>query len=224
MTFSPTEHHRRSTRLPTYDYSWPGGYFMTVCAHSRKSIFGKVVDGNMRPNWLGQIVSDCWSDIPLHFPDVELDAFVVMPNHLHGIVLVGLNRPPGRREPGAATDGRGAACCAPTGTTTSWPFAGPCAGALGAIVRSFKSAVTRRVNAVRRSPGRAVWQRNYYEHVIRNPDDLAEIRQYIADNPLKWESDKENLAWTGGSSGRGVACYAPTFTSIGRHACQTLWR
>ena len=194
MASSPDERNRRSIRLPTYDYSQAGGYFVTICTHNRKVMFGHIVEGDMRPNRLGELVRDCWREIPLHFPEVELDAFIIMPNHVHGVVLVGLNRARGCGEPGAVADCRGAACCAPTGAVERWSFTGPSAGGLGTIVRSFKSAVTRRINVVRGSPGRTVWQRNYYEHVIRNADDLAEIRRYTADNPMKWDRDKENPA------------------------------
>jgi REP element-mobilizing transposase RayT len=201
MTFDPAGHHRRSLRLPTYDYSQPGGYFVTICAHNRRSIFGKTVDGNMRLNWLGEMVSDCWRDIPLHFPEVELDAFVVMSNHLHGVVVIrDLNERTWRGD-----GGRGTACCAPTVV----PFGKMQRGSLSTIIRSFKSAAAKRINELRSTPGRRVWQRNYCEHVIRNREDLDEIRQYIADNPLKWEFDTENPV-NERRSRQGKACLAPT--------------
>jgi len=188
------ERKRRSIRLPTYDYSGPGGYVVTICTHQRKCIFGDIVNGEMRLNDPGRIVADCWREIRGHFADVELDEFVVMPNHLHGIVVIRDTDERTWRGEG----GRGKACLAPTSTS----FGKPPPQSLSAIVGSFKSAAAKRINELRSTPGRPVWQRNYYEHIIRNPDDLAETRQYIADNPLQWEFDRENIEATGG---RGTA-------------------
>ena len=161
---------RRSIRLPAYDYALPGAYYVTVVTKDRQAMFGEVVDGVVRMNGYGQAVDACWSEIAVHFPRVTPDAFVVMPNHIHGIVVI--------NDVGAQHAGPLRNNVVP--------------GSLGAIVRSFKSASTKRINLLRNAPGALVWQRNYYEHVIRADDDLDRIRQYILDNPLRWEMDEYN--------------------------------
>ncbi len=177
MAFSADIHRRRSLRLKDYDYAQAGTYFVTVCTQNRECLFGEVVDGVMRLNAAGRMVAFAWQAIADHFPQVDVDAFVVMPNHMHGIiVLIG--------------DGRGTACRAPTREQ----FGKPVPGSIPTIMRSFKSAATKRINELRNTPGVPVWQRNYYEHVIRNEDDLARIREYIASNPLQWALDRENPA------------------------------
>ena len=173
--------NRRSIRLRGYDYSQAGVYFVTICTHNRRSeksfapyLFGEIVDGEMVLNDVGRLVAKCWRDIPAHFPHVELDEFIVMPNHVHGILLI--------------ANCRGTACRAPTGER----FGKPIGGSLPTIVRSFKSAATKRINERRNEPGMKFWQRNYYEHIIRNEGELSDIREYIVNNPLKWEFDREN--------------------------------
>jgi len=185
MTFNPDERERRSTRLPTYDYSLAGAYFVTICAHNRTCIFADIADGEIRLNDLGRVVTECWNEIPRHFPGVELDVFAVMPNHLHGIAM--LPRDEWCTEVNDNT-GRGKACLAPTPRR----FGTPPPNSLSSIIGSFKSAASRRINILRRTPGAPVWQRNYYEHVIRNREDLHEVQQYILDNPLRWAMDNEN--------------------------------
>jgi len=184
----PSAHHihrRRSIRLKEYDYSQAGVYFLTICAHKQACLFGEIVDGKMRSNEAGRTVEQCWDAIPDHFPSMELDEFVAMPNHIHGIVVLA---------------GEGVACNAPT----SGPGRGvarnalvsrmsgisPKSGSLAVMIRSFKSAATQRINALRGAPGTPVWQRNYYEHIIRDEPELAHIREYIRDNPARWELDK----------------------------------
>lgn len=165
---------RRSIRLKGYDYTRPGAYFVTISTHQGKPLFGDVADGVMMLNEYGGIVRACWEAIPEHFPDVETDAFVVMPNHVHGVIVIHEHSVRARH---ART---GAACC----PRTERP--GVAAGSLGAIVRSFKSACTKHINAMRGTPGAPVWHRNYYERVIRNERELNAIRQYILDNPARW--------------------------------------
>lgn len=191
MTYDPTRHHRRSIRLKGYDYTQPGAYFVTICTHERTCLFGEVVDGVMVLNAWGEIVREEWFRTARLRPYVVLheDEFVVMPNHVHGIIwivdAVGANR---RFAPTTRV--------APTrGTPT--PPAGPDAGSLGAIIGQFKSAVTKHINAHRGTPGAPVWQRNYYEHIIRNEQALNAIRRYIAENPLRWHLDRYNSAAVG---------------------------
>ena len=180
MRFDPERHHRRSIRLKGYDYSQPGTYFITICAHDRACLFGEVVDGEMRLNEYGHIVRRCWEEIPLHFPHAELDTFVVMPNHVHGIVILTV---------GARHD-VGARHAVPLPHTEQ--FGKPVPGSIPTIVRSFKSATTRHINALRGTPGAPVWQRNYYEHIVRNEESLNRIREYILTNPIRWAMDWEN--------------------------------
>ena len=173
---------RRSIRLPAYDYRWPGAYFVTVCTKNRECLFGDVRDGNIVPNEFGRIVESSWANIPIHFPFVSLDAFVLMPNHVHGVlVLTEVER-----------DAVGARHALPLQREPLRRFQKPPAESLSSVIGSFKSASTRQINLLRGTPGASVWQRNYYEYVIRNEQDLLAIRQYIRDNPVRWDQDEEN--------------------------------
>ncbi|MEW5700830.1 MAG: transposase [Candidatus Zixiibacteriota bacterium] len=174
MNTNHTLPHRRSVRIAGYDYTRAGAYFVTICTRDRACILGDVVDGTVHLNPLGCAARHEWMVIPTHHPQVVLDVFVVMPNHVHGIII--LSHPSGtaRRAP------------------TEERFARPVAGSLPTIVRAFKSASTRSINLLRRTPGAAVWQRNYYEHVIRNEDELLRAREYIVNNPLRWSLDRDN--------------------------------
>ncbi len=178
MTYNPEIHHRRSIRLKGYDYSHSGAYFVTICAYKKECIFE---DETIR-----QIIIDEWLSLPVQFQNAGLDEFRVMPNHLHGIVCVesvgaGLALPIHKsgfslpdNEPKAE---KGGPRPAPT---------------LGDIVCVFKSKATVHVNRLRNRAGSPVWQRNYYEHIIRSEDELNRVRQYIISNPVKWEEDIEN--------------------------------
>lgn len=181
--YDPQRHHRRSIRLKEYDYTQPGAYFITICTHGRAPLFRDVVDGEMRLNEYGEIVCAEWFKTVQLRPYVVLheDEFVVMPNHIHGIVWIVDDVGATRR-------------VAPTKTN---PPAGPAPGSIGAIVGQFKSAVTRRINQRRGTPGVRVWQRNYYEHIIRHERALNAIRRYIAENPLRWHLDRYNPHATG---------------------------
>ncbi|KPL89058.1 transposase [Ardenticatena maritima] len=182
--YDPNRHHRRSIRLKGYDYTQPGAYFVTICTHERAHLFGRVVDGEMVLNAWGEIVRDEWFRTADIRANVELyaDEFVVMPNHVHGIIWI------------VETDLVGAQRrCAPTGPSPGGITPNNVApGSLGAIVRAFKSAVTRRINIQRNTPGGRIWQRNYYEHIIRTQRALHAIRRYIADNPRRWHLDRHN--------------------------------
>jgi putative transposase len=140
-------------RLAGFDYSSAGAYFVTVCTRNRQCLFGEIVEGQIRCNQTGELVAWCWGEIPHHFPHVILDAFVVMPNHVHGVLLL--------------TDAVGAGHAQPLPT----------------IVGSFKSAASARV-------GTSIWQRNYWEHIVRSERALNRIRRYIAENPSQWETDQ----------------------------------
>ena len=169
---------RRSVRLSEYDYAGAGAYFLTVVTDSRALLFGAVVDDEMRLNDLGRIVEDEWLRTAEVRQNVLLDSHVVMPNHFHGILIL---QDSGRDTVGATRR----VARAPVSS-------GPQPGSIGAIMAQFKSLVAKRINAHRGSPGAVVWQRSFYEHIIRNETDLDETRRYIAENPLKWALDAEN--------------------------------
>lgn len=190
--YDPNRHHRRSIRLPDWDYRTHAFYFITICTHNRENLFAAEPPA--------EIAANRWSLIPQqpHAKGVILDEWVIMPNHLHGLLLL-----PGLSHDGKSGEGeeiiftglpfdmRYAALrpteIAPGGRPKTLP------GSLGAIVGTYKSGVTRRINAVRRTPGQRVWQRGYYEHIVRNHHELARIQTYIRENPARWAEDQENL-------------------------------
>ena len=179
MTYDRFKHHRRSVRLPEYDYAQPGAYFVTMVTHGRECLFGEVVNAVVRLNEYGEIVEDCWRDVAAHFPTARPDTFIVMPNHFHGIIVI-------------MDDRRGMACHAPTAPESKRRFAQPIACSLAAIVGSFKSAVTKRINVLRGTPGWSVWQRNYHDEIVRDDDELRAKREYIVYNAARWDVDREN--------------------------------
>jgi len=189
MPYDPNRHHRRSIRLKGYDYSQAGAYFITLCTQDRACLFGKVVNGEMRLNDAGRMVLAEWNRLPERFPHLVLDAFVVMPNHVHGILVI--------TDP-APTAGAtlGATVGATVGATL---VVAPTAPTVGNIIGAFKSRVTvEYIRGVKTSgwpPFRGrLWQRNYYEHIIRNERALNAIRQYIMENPRRWHMDREKEA------------------------------
>ncbi|MCX7838639.1 MAG: transposase, partial [Anaerolineae bacterium] len=163
-------------------------YFVTIVTRNRECLFGDVVDGAMRVNAWGQIVVECWDALPTHFPNVELDAFVVMPNHVHGIIVIVDDAAPRRGEAffGLSRKPKNASPLHPQ------PPRGTQSGSVGAIIQNFKSVSARKINASRDTAGAPVWQRNYYEHIIRNEKSLHAIRAYIENNPAHWAQDDEN--------------------------------
>ena len=188
---TPDFHHRRSIRLKEFDYSLPGAFFVTICTHQREHLFGEIVNEVMVLNGFGRISREEWQKTALIRSEIELGEFVIMPNHFHGIIWI--------------VDGRGTARCrgtarrAPTGvlgetsadfTPTYEQFGKSVVGSIPTIVRAFKSAVSRRINLARGTPGRPVWQRNYWEHIIRDEQDLHNAQAYILNNPAQWESDE----------------------------------
>lgn len=167
------KHQRQSIRWFAYDYAQAGAYFVTICTHDHVCLFGRVVGEAMELNPAGKAVWECWYAIPRHFPQVALDEFIVMPNHVHGIVVIGDGRARHASPLPARPQGLGRR-------------------SVGSIVGAYKSSVCRRVNAIGGTPGAVLWQRNYYEHVIRNERQLSRIRRYIAENPANWMLDYEN--------------------------------
>jgi len=179
MTYDPHNHHRRSIRLKGYDYARAGAYFVTICTRNRECLFGEVVDGKLWLNDAGRIVADVWEWLGIQYDYVELDEWVVMPNHLHGIIVI------------VDDDRRGGSRTAPTRTAPTPPTQRK---PIGRLVGAFKTVSTKHINEHRGTPGVPVWQRNYYEHIIRNDPSLQRIRAYIANNPLRWHHDRENPA------------------------------
>ncbi len=174
-----TPHRRRSIHLPEYDYTIPGAYFVTLCTQDRRPIFGDVMDGCMRLNEAGRMVQAVWEELPARYSCVRTDAFIIMPNHVHGIIVLADGPVV---SPGHVGEG-----LKPSPTQRH---------GLPEIVRAFKTFSARSVNAIRRSPGRPVWQRGYYERVVRRCEDINRIRAYILDNPRRWELDRDNIRRT----------------------------
>jgi len=170
---------RRSIRLRGFDYTQPGGYFVTICTCGRENLLGEVVAHEMRLNSFGKAVAEAWRAIPSHFHLAEIDAFAVMPNHIHGIIMLEAEVGAKRASPLRQREARGTA-----------------KGSLPTVVQSFKSAAARSVNQIRGTPGKPLWQRGYFERVIRGPDELDLIRGYIEQNPLLWQLDQENPSRT----------------------------
>ena len=168
--------HRKSIRLKEFDYSQPGEYFATICTHDRRCFLGEVIGEEMRLNENGKTVARCWADIPTHFSNVELDVFTAMPNHIHGIIVL--------TEPESVA----AIHESPLPTTQEQRRKMK----LSKIVGRFKMITAKEINLLRGDSGKSVWQRNYYEHIVRNEKDLNNIREYITNNPLKWALDEEN--------------------------------
>ncbi len=173
MSYDPEIHNRRSIRLPGYNYSQPGAYFVTICTHNRACLFGEIVNGKMIVNSMGQVATSCWEEIPAHHPYITQDAFVIMPNHVHGILYINLQS----GENVGAND-YSPYTSRPTGTSKS----------LGSVVRGFKIGVTKWVR--QNTKTKTLWQRGFYEHIIRNDDDLNMVREYILANPENWKRDK----------------------------------
>jgi len=178
MKYNREKHHRRSVRLPGYDYSNPGAYFVTICSWQKECLFGEIVDGNMKLNDYGKAVQQEWMCTEDKRPNIKLDEYVVMPNHFHGILVINYSMNVLRR---------GVLQYAPTGVGLRSP-----SQTIGAIIRGFKSAVTKSINISRNIPDMHVWQKNYFERVIRNEKELFRIREYIRFNTVQWDMDEEN--------------------------------
>ena len=171
-------HRRKSIRLQEYDYASTGAYFVTICTHDKKCLFGEVIDEKMIQSPIGEIAESCWQEIPQHFEHVDLDYFVIMPNHIHGILFFSDH-----------DDCRGVQLNAPT-DANFYAKISPNKNTLSVIIRTFKAAVTRqcRLNGYEHFK----WQRSFFDRVIRNDDELNKIREYILYNPLKWQFENEN--------------------------------
>jgi putative transposase len=242
MKYNPDKHKRRSIRLRGYDYSAPGAYFITICTHQRQCLFGEIVAGQMELNATGLWVQSCWQRLPHRFSQLTLDVFVIMPNHLHGILWLGddrsldedrsgrgeafgqksLEQPeifvpnaspphkpnvsPNQPNGDADTPRKGEAfgqkmleqseVFVPNASPLPTPYNSPIppngtkSGSIAAIVQNFKSITTRRINQIQNNTGRTLWQRNYYERIIRDNTALQNIQDYIRNNPQSWQQDR----------------------------------
>jgi putative transposase len=167
-------HDRKSIRLKDYDYSTPGEYFITICTYNRECIFGEVIDEEMRLSREGNIVNQEIKKIPEYYPNIEMDTFIIMPNHIHGIIVL--------------TEPVGAIHESPLRMTQYQRRIMK----LPKIIGRYKMITAKEINILRRSSGVPIWQRGYYEHIIRNERELNNIHDYIANNPVKWFYDDEN--------------------------------
>jgi putative transposase len=184
MNPSREKPRRRSIRLRAYDYTQAGAYFITIVAHNRAMLFSDIAGGESRLNDFGRIVEEVWTNLPKHYSGVQCDAFIIMPNHIHGIITlkesdVGAGFKPALHI--SIVEQRAGLNPAPTRRH-----------GLPEMVRGLKTFSARGINERRHTPGAPVWQRNYYEHVIRDDGELLRVREYIMNNPLEWETDREN--------------------------------
>ncbi len=167
---TPFYRRRKFLRLPEYDYSQPGAYFVTICTQERKPIFGEIRNGIMGLNICGCVIVDCWMWIMKQYPYVFLDEWMIMPNHFHGIIVI------------QDMECRGGSRAAPTQKRKP----------LGQLIGAFKTVAAQSIRRVTGINGQKVWQRNYFEHIIRDEKSWLKIQEYILTNPLRWELDREN--------------------------------
>jgi putative transposase len=186
MNSAPELPRRKSIRLQSYDYSLSGAYFVTICSHGKRCLLGSVAGKSVELSSAGEIVRTVWNSLPDRFPRLVLDEFVIMPNHVHallGFVGAGLAPP-------AVSTATYAGDEANPGPKTAFPATKN--HTLADVIGAFKSISTIQVNRVLKRKGIPLWQRNYYEHIVRKGEDLRKIQQYILENPINWALDKEN--------------------------------
>lgn len=180
--YNPQIHHRRSIRLAGYDYTQAGAYFITICTHKRQNLFGDIVNGEMILNEYGKIAANSWQELARHFPHITLGEWVIMPNHVHGIIVIGRGEAPADEQSTTTlSDNRRVLRPSPPNGTDP--------GSVGAIVQNYKSVASRKINKLRSTAGAPVWQRNYWEHIIRNEQAYQRIANYIINNPAQWGAD-----------------------------------
>jgi len=172
----PPIRQRKPNRMPRYDYSGRGCYFVTICLKNMElNSFGKIADGNIEMSQMGKIAERCWLEIPNHFPDVRLDEFVIMPDHVHGIIVI-FQKAGDPNMPSRFSD---------RVSDRSKMY-------LSKIIQAFKSSVTRKINQDQASEYFA-WQKSFYDHIINHQKELDQTRRYIVDNPIQWPTDNENF-------------------------------
>ena len=176
MSRDPKHYFRQSTRLKNYDYSKSGAYFVTITVDGEGEVFGKIVGSKVRVNKAGEIIKRIWVNLPKHFASVQIDEFIVMPDHFHGIVFIE-NTKEGLMNQASTKE-------------KSWILMKDKKDTLGKIIRTFKAKATKLIRDDRFKNFK--WHRNYHDHIVRNEKDLLIIRKYIRDNPLNWEFEKHN--------------------------------
>jgi REP element-mobilizing transposase RayT len=186
MTLYKNKYRAESSRLRGWDYSSPGYYFITICTKNRECLFGEIENGKMMPNKYEEILENCWNDLPNHYPNLKLDQFAVMPNHVHGIIIIEndnttVDYPNTVVETGLK----------PVSTET--PDITDNTHGLFEFIRALKTFSARRINEQRQTPGISVWQSRFHDHIIRDENELNRIRKYIIDNPANWGNDDENV-------------------------------
>ncbi|MBI3810731.1 MAG: transposase [Nitrospirae bacterium] len=186
MRYNSDIHHRRSVRLKAHDYSLAGAYFVTICTQNRECVFGEIQKAEMILNNAGRMVQNVWDELPVRYPGVQIDSFIIMPNHIHGIILLT-----------GSTQRRGESRIRPNqGDHKDRPY-GTLAGTIGRVMQGFKSMTTRKYISGIRDNGwppfeKRLWQRNYYERVVRDDSEMHRVREYITGNPAGWLEDEEN--------------------------------
>jgi len=170
---SNPNYHHHSIWLPGHDYSSPGAYFITIVTNNRQYLFGEIVNNEMILNEYGEIANKYWYEIPKHYTNTQLDEYVIMPNHIHGIIFI-----------------VGAIHELPLQQNEFSQLIQRRKMLLPKIIGRFKMNAAKQINQIRQTPGIPVWQRNYYEHIIRNDNELNKIREYIINNPLTWQTDE----------------------------------
>lgn len=197
MCYDPDRHHRHSVRLKGFDYSQPGFYYVTICSHKRVEILGKIVDHVMINNQVGEMVNRMWKQIPNWYENVVLDCYQIMPNHIHGIIHIrrrGGVTPPINDHAKSSCENvpnKNPFCDMPTieGAETT-PL--PPVPTLGQLVGRFKYQATKAINKMHKTPGNKVFQRGFYDRIIRGKTSLIRTRKYIIENPEKWLTDELN--------------------------------
>tara|TARA_R110002049_G_C8871257_1_gene539107 strand:- start:91 stop:642 length:552 start_codon:yes stop_codon:yes gene_type:complete len=174
-------HNRQSIRLKKYNYSRPGFYFITICTQDRKPIFGDVIDGEMVLNNCGRVAWKFWKQIDIRYPNTQIDEFIVMPNHVHGIIEI-INYPPMVEAIHESP--------LPLGNDIEMIRKHRRKMLIPKIVGWYKMNTAKQINQIHQTPGTKIWHRNYYDHIIRNEQSLHQIREYIRYNPKKWNTDR----------------------------------
>lgn len=175
MPYNPLIHNRNSIRLQGYDYASEGAYFLTICTYQNHQLFGKIENDIMLLKKFGQLVRDEWEKSTIIRAEIELGEYVIMPNHMHAIVFINKTNCTGVR-PNAPNDQN--------------TFSGLKPKTIGSLIAGFKSSVTKKINLLRNSPGKPIWHRNYWEHIIRDDESFDKIVDYINTNPINWRNDQ----------------------------------
>ena len=193
MKYYRNKYRINSLRLQGFDYSKDGAYFITICTRKREPFFGRIIKGKLQESEISKICRSCWLDLPKHYNNCILDEFIIMPDHVHGIIFLKNDNPVGagfkpapfKPAPGFRHqhDYRAGLKPAPTGDTILKPYS------ISEIIRGFKTFTAKMINEHDNTLGRKFWQTRFYDHIIRNDDELIRIRKYIVNNPKQWEND-----------------------------------